>query len=163
MHVREMKRSDWEEVAQIYAQGIATGFATFEQKVPDYPVWDSAHTAKCRLVAVKENTILGWAALSQVSHRYVYRGIGEVSVYIDLENQGKGIGKQLMHQLIDKSEKEGFWTLQSSIFPENESSIALHKKVGFRYIGKRERVGKINNNWKDNLLFERRSKIIGIQ
>ncbi|MEM7484227.1 MAG: N-acetyltransferase family protein [Bacteroidota bacterium] len=162
MQIREMKPSDWSQVAQIYMQGIATGFATFEQKVPDYAIWDKAHVKECRLVAENTNSILGWAALSPVSSRCVYGGVGEVSVYVSENGRGKGIGKLLLEHLIIESEKEGFWTLQSGIFPENEASITLHKKVGFRYIGNRERVGKIKGIWKDNLLFEKRSKIVGI-
>ncbi len=162
MQVREMQVSDWEAVCQIYAQGIATGFATFEQETPTYESWNKAHVEQCRLVAEADGELLGWAALSPVSSRCVYGGVGEVSVYISAKSRGKGIGKLLMEHLILESEKAGFWTLQSGIFPENESSIHLHKKVGFRYIGKRERVGKIDGVWKDNLLFEKRSEIIGI-
>ena len=106
--------------------------------------------------------MLGWAALSPVSDRCVYGGVAEVSVYVGQNHKGKGVGKLLMQHLIEHSESEGFWTLQSGIFPENKGSIRLHEKVGFRYLGKRERVGKLNGTWKDNLLFERRSKVIGI-
>ncbi len=109
-----------------------------------------------------KNTILGWAALSSISSRCVYGGVAEVSVYVAKEYFGSGVGKMLMHNLISESEKIGLWTLQSGIFPENEASIVLHKKVGFRYIGIRERVGQLNGIWKDNLLFEHRSKTVGI-
>lgn len=162
MQVREMKASDWEDVSQIYAQGIATGFATFEQTISSYESWNQAHVEKCRLIAEENGEILGWAALSPVSSRCVYGGIGEVSVYIRAESRGKGVGKLLLKQLISESEKAGFWTIQSGIFPENEASIHLHKKIGFRFIGKRERVGKIQGIWKDNLLFEKRSETIGV-
>ncbi|UII81202.1 GNAT family N-acetyltransferase [Flagellimonas sp. CMM7] len=161
MQVRKMKASDWEDVSQIYAQGIATGFATFEQTIPSYEIWDQAHVKQCRLIAEENGEILGWAALSPVSSRCVYGGIGEVSVYIGATSRGKGVGKLLLEQLISESEKAGFWTIQSGIFPENEASIYLHKKVGFRFIGKRERVGKLHGVWKDNLLFEKRSETIG--
>ena len=157
-----MQTSDWEQVSQIYAQGIATGFATFEQDIPGFQSWDQAHIDQCRLVAEEGDEVLGWAALSPVSSRCVYGGVGEVSVYIATDSRGKGVGKLLLQRLIEKSEKAGFWTLQSGIFPENKASIHLHEKVGFRYIGKRERVGKINGSWKDNLLFEKRSNIVGI-
>ncbi len=157
-----MQTSDWKQVSQIYAQGIATGFATFEQDIPSFQSWDQAHADQCRLVAVEAGEILGWAALSPVSSRCVYGGVGEVSVYIAGNSRGKGVGKLLMQRLIEESEKAGFWTLQSGIFPENKASIHLHEKVGFRYIGKRERVGKLNGSWKDNLLFEKRSNIVGI-
>lgn len=153
---------DWEQIAKIYSEGIATGFATFETQVPSYGQWDSSHTAHSRLVAEDKGTILGWVALSPVSSRCVYGGVGEVSVYISGQSRGKGIGQLLMENLIEESEKAGFWTLQSGIFPENTASIKLHEKMGFRYIGKRERIGKINGVWKDNLLFERRSSIVGV-
>ena len=163
MQIREMTPSDWSQVASIYEQGIATGFATFETTVPDYDSWDGAHIQECRLVAASEDKILGWAALSPVSSRCVYGGVAEVSVYIHENTRGKGIGKSLMQQLIQESEKAGYWTIQSGIFPENKASIQLHEKVGFRFMGKRERIGKTTDGiWKDNLLFERRSKIIGI-
>ncbi|MCP4978337.1 MAG: N-acetyltransferase [Maribacter sp.] len=162
MQIREMHPSDWELVAKIYAQGIATGYATFEKSIPTYEVWDKDHLSSCRIVAIENDSVIGWAALSPVSGRCVYGGVGEVSVYVATEHSGLGIGKKLMYHLISESEKEGYWTLQSGIFPENEGSIALHKKVGFRYIGKRERVGQLDGEWKDNLLFERRSKSVGI-
>ena len=162
MQIREMQPADWDSVATIYAEGIATGYATFEKSIPTYEVWDSAHLKSCRMVVVDNNIILGWAALSPVSSRSVYGGVAEVSVYVAKAYFGKGVGKMLILHLISESEKIGLWTLQSGIFPENESSIALHKKVGFRYIGKRERVGQSDGIWKDNLLFERRSKTVGI-
>ena len=159
---RPMISEDWEAVASIYAEGIATGLATFEKQVPTFEVWDKAHLKWCRIVAVDKNIILGWAALSPVSGRCVYGGVAEVSVYVGQAYNHKGVGKVLMKELISQSEKNGFWTLQSGVFPENVGSIALHKKVGFRYIGTRERVGQLDGIWKDNLLFERRSKIVGI-
>jgi len=162
MRIRKMKPSDWGQVSQIYLEGIATGFATFEQHIPSYEAWDNAHVEHCRLVAETTGEIHGWAALSPVSSRCVYGGVGEVSVYIGAKSRGMGVGQLLMESLITASETAGYWTIQSRIFPENQASINLHKKVGFRYIGKRERVGKINGVWKDNLLFEKRSKTIGI-
>ncbi len=160
--IRPMQADDWKAVSLIYEEGITTGFATFEKTVPSYGIWNDAHLKACRLAATDGKTVLGWAALSAVSSRCVYGGIAEVSVYIGKNRRGLGIGKMLMEHLIVKSETEGLWTLQSGIFPENEGSIQLHKKMGFRYIGKRERVGKLDGNWKDNLLFERRSKKIGV-
>lgn len=162
MLIRQMTPSDWEQVSEIYSEGIATGFATFETNVPKYVHWDSSHTDHSRLVAEDNGTILGWVALSPVSSRCVYGGVGEVSVYISAQSRGRGIGQLLMEHLIEKSEKAGFWTLQSGIFPENTASIRLHEKMGFRYLGKRERIGKINGIWKDNLLFERRSSSVGM-
>ena len=162
MRIRPMKPSDWEVVSQIYEEGIRTGVATFETAAPSYESWDNAHVGSCRLVAEENQVILGWAAISPVSSRCVYGGVGEVSVYVSAESRGKGVGKALMKQLILESENAGFWTLQSGIFPENQNSIKLHEKVGFRYIGRRERVGKLDGHWKDNLLFEKRSTTVGI-
>ncbi|WP_411029669.1 GNAT family N-acetyltransferase [Spongiimicrobium sp. 3-5] len=160
--IREMSQEDWQAVATIYLEGIATGYATFEQEVPSFDAWDKAHLKKCRMVASIQDTIVGWAALSAVSSRCVYGGVAEVSVYVAQQAWGLGVGKLLMKHLIDESEVCGLWTLQSGIFPENIGSIKLHEKMGFRFIGKRERIGKLNGAWKDNLLFERRSKKIGI-
>lgn len=157
-----MSVAHWPAVAQIYKQGIDTGFATFEKEVPSYEQWNKNHILRCRLVALRDDKVEGWAALSPVSGRCVYGGVAEVSVYIAEKTRGFGLGKLLMEELITASEKEGFWTLQSGIFPENKGSIKLHEKAGFRYLGKRERIGQLDGIWKDNLLFERRSKIIGI-
>ncbi|WP_339338228.1 MULTISPECIES: GNAT family N-acetyltransferase [unclassified Croceitalea] len=157
-----MNKKDWSEVAKIYLEGISTGYATFETSVPDFNSWDRAHITACRLIAEKNSKILGWAALSPVSSRCVYGGIGEVSVYIASDSRSLGVGRALLLKLIEESEKEGYWTIQSGIFPENIASIKLHEKVGFRFIGKREKVGKTKDGiWKDNLLFEKRSKTIG--
>ncbi|MAU27050.1 MAG: N-acetyltransferase [Muricauda sp.] len=158
-----MTKNDWPKVAQIYAEGIATGFATFEIEVPDYESWNVGHVKPCRLVAENGGSVIGWAALSPVSSRCVYGGVAEVSVYVGKNTRAMGVGRLLMEKLIEESENAGYWTLQSGIFPENEPSIKLHEKMGFRYIGKRERIGKtVNGIWKDNLLFERRSKTVGI-
>ncbi|MRI00761.1 GNAT family N-acetyltransferase [Kriegella sp. EG-1] len=157
-----MTENDWASVSKIYADGIATGIATFEKVVPTYDAWNSAHLSSCRLIAEQDSLILGWAALSPVSSRCVYGGVAEVSIYIEGNSQGKGVGKLLMHALIIASEAAGLWTIQSGIFPENIGSCKLHEKSGFRYIGKRERVGKIDGLWKDNLLYERRSTVVGI-
>lgn len=163
MEIRKMKPSDWDNVSQIYAEGIESGIATFEQSVPTYESWDQAHVEQCRLIAEEKGAVLGWAALSPVSSRCVYGGVAEVSVYIGKSSRGKGVGTALLKQLATESEQAGFWTIQSGVFPENEASINLHKKAGFRFMGKRERIGKTKDGiWKDNLLFEKRSKTIGI-
>ena len=158
-----MDSSDWNQVSNIYKEGIETGMATFETIVPSYGKWDSAHLKNCRFVAVYNKQIAGWAALSAVSNRQVYRGVAEVSLYIGKKHRGLGIGMSLMQHLILESEKEGFWTLQSGIFPTNTPSINLHEKVGFRKIGYRERVAQLHDVWIDNVLFERRSKVIGAE
>lgn len=156
-----MSHTDWPAVAKIYEEGIATGYATFEKEIPGYEKWDKAHLTECRFVATDKNTVCGWAALSPVSSRCVYGGVAEVSVYVAKDYWGKGVGKKLLDSLIDSSENEGLWTLQSGIFPENYGSIKIHEKCGFRLIGKRERIGKLDGDWKDNLIFERRSKTVG--
>lgn len=158
-----MQPEHWQAVAEIYEEGMSTGFATFETSVPNYNAWNNAHLKACRITAYAEEDIIGWAALSPVSGRCVYGGVAEVSIYIAKNARGLGVGKLLIKQLIIDSEKEGLWTLQSGIFPENKASIELHKSMGFRYIGKREKVGRTAEGiWKDNLLFERRSTTVGI-
>lgn len=156
-----MTPGDWPEVARIYEEGIATGLATFETSVPDWTAWDQAHLKNGRLVAPEATALAGWAALSPVSSRCVYGGVAEVSIYISKESRGKGLGLVLLTALIRESEKAGIWTLQSGIFPENMASIKLHEKGGFRRIGYRERIGCLHGAWKDNVLFERRSRSVG--
>jgi L-amino acid N-acyltransferase YncA len=163
-----MKPEDWEQVRAIYLEGIATGNATFEPGVPDWRKWDSAHVDKPRLVVRMDGRIAGWAALSLVSARKVYAGVAEISIYVSEKFRGKGIGNALLGALIDSSEKNGFWTLQAGIFPENVASIELHKKHGFRVLGIREKVGKMSfgelkGQWRDVVLMERRSKVAGIE
>ena len=162
IEIRQIKQEDWEAVSRIYKLGIETGIATFETEIPTWEKWNRSHLIKCRNTAWLDDQLVGWGALSPVSDRCVYRGIAEVSVYVDDNYKGKGIGTQLLQRLIDESEKEGLWTLQSGIFRENEASIRLHKKVGFREIGYREKVGKKDGIWYDNVLLERRSKKTGI-
>jgi phosphinothricin acetyltransferase len=159
--LREMTANDWEQVRDIYRAGIATGQATFESEAPDWIKWDSSHLLKPRLVATAAETIAGWAALSPVSARAVYAGVAEVSVYVDPQWRGHGVGKLLLTSLVNESEQNGIWTLQAGIFPENEGSISLHKSCGFREVGRRESIGKMEGVWRDTLLFERRSKLAG--
>ena len=159
--IDDMKPDDWPAVSEIYLDGIATGDATFETSVPEWKTWDADHRPDCRLVARSGNRVVGWAALSPVSDRCVYGGVGEVSVYVRFEDAGRGIGKALLGNLIERSESQGLWTLQAGIFPENTPSVALHLKHGFREIGRRVRIGQINGVWRDVLLFERRSRLVG--
>lgn len=161
MPIRSMTAADWPEVRDIYSQGIATGNATFETEAPPWPDWDRAHMASCRLVFTDGEAVLGWAALTPVSSRCVYQGVAEVSVYVDEIARGRGIGSKLMAALIPASESAGIWTLQAGIFPENQASIGLHRKFGFRVIGRRERVGKMDGRWRDVALMERRSQVVG--
>ena len=141
--MRPMLATDWNSVANIYKEGIETGVATFETNVPSFDAWNKAHMTTCRFVAEKNDEILGWVALSPVSSRCVYGGVAEISVYISATSRGKGLGKLLLEHVIDTSEKEGIWTLQSGVFPTNHGSIKIHKSTGFRMIGTRERVGKL--------------------
>jgi L-amino acid N-acyltransferase YncA len=157
--LRDLRRDDWLEVAAIFRAGIATGNATFETEVPSWSVWDAGHLAEHRLVAVDEDRVVGWAALSAVSDRCCYSGVAEVSVYVAPEAQGRGVGRALLERLVADSEAAGIWTLQAGIFPENEASVALHLACGFRVVGTRERLGQMNGTWRDVLFLERRSAI----
>jgi len=157
-----MLEEHWPEVSLIYAQGIATRNATFETKCPDWSAWDHTHRKDCRLVAINDSVVAGWAALVPVSERCIYSGVAEVSVYINEELRGLGIGNLLMEALVTESEKQGIWTLQAGIYPENVASLQIHKKNGFRIVGSRTRIGKMGESWRDVLLLERRSKKVGI-
>jgi L-amino acid N-acyltransferase YncA len=161
-YIDEMRKSDWNQVADIYREGIATGNATFQKDVPSWEEWDANHIEAGRIVVRSEDSIVGWAAMSPVSSRCVYRGVAEVSVYVSTRHAGQGIGSQLLDALIEASEQEGYWTLQSGIFPENRASIKLHEKHGFRIVGHREKIGKMDGIWRNTVLLERRSKFIGI-
>lgn len=161
MEITQMLTHHWDAVKQIYEEGLATGNASFQTSAPSQEEWDLAHAARPRLVAIEGLTVLGWAAITPVSGRCVYAGVGEVSVYVSDAARGKGIGRQLLAALIEASEKENFWTLQSGIFPENKASIAIHKACGFRMVGNREKIGKMNGIWRDTLLLERRSTRTG--
>ena len=162
MEIIPIHKDHFPEIAEIYRQGLETGNATFETNVPSWEDWDKGKLKHSRLVATLDNTVVGWAALSAVSDRCVYGGVAEVSIYISNDHQGKGIGKALILKLIEESESNGIWTLQSGMFPENEATVALHKSAGFRMIGHREKVGKLGNTWRDTIMMERRSKTIGI-
>jgi len=162
IQIRSMVPADWSKVADIYKQGIETGNATFQQFIPSWEEWNSAHVLNCRIVAEVDNEIAGWAALSSVSARAVYSGVAEVSVYVADKHRGQHIGTTLLESIIAESERHGFWTLQSGIFPENTASIAIHIKSGFREIGVREKVANMNNVWRNTVLFERRSTVTGI-
>lgn len=158
-----MKEEDWKQVSDIYLEGIKTGIATFQSDIPTWEEWDKGHCTRCRFVARSGDIILGWVALSPVSSRCVYAGVAEVSIYINQKYRGMGIGTVLLNHLIQQSEGEGYWTLQSGIIKENISSRMLHKKCGFREIGYRERPGKMENGtWHDVVLMEYRSKLVGI-
>jgi phosphinothricin acetyltransferase len=162
--VEKMLPRHWESVRAIYLEGLATGHATFEIEAPDWPRWDASHLSSCRLVALASGgrVVVGWAALSTVSARRVYAGVAEVSVYVSEKLRGAGAGRVLLEALVRESEAEGLWTLQASIFPENEASAALHRACGFREVGRRERIGKLKGHWRDTVLLERRSNVVGV-
>jgi phosphinothricin acetyltransferase len=147
----------WDLVARIYAEGIATGHATFETDVTTWARWDASHLVDQRLVALNGSEVVGWAALSGVSDRCVYGGVAEGSVYVAAGQRGRGIGRALLQELILRSEAAGIWTIQTGIFPENEASLRLHEAVGFRRVGVRERLGQLNGVWRDVVFLERRS------
>lgn len=156
-----MTPADWPFVMEIYLEGIATGDATFETSAPNWEQWDANHHQFARLVIKQAKTVVGWAALSRVSARQAYVGVAEVSVYVAEQSRGQGLGRQLLEALIADSEMSGIWTLQASVFPENVASRMLHRHCGFREVGERVRIAKLNGVWRSTLLLERRSKVVG--
>jgi len=157
-----MRPEDWPFVRAIYLEGIATRNATFETAVPEWEKWDTGHLPHSRLIARMADEIAGWAALSPVSARRVYAGVAEVSVYVAGKARGRGVGRSLLEALVGESERRSIWALQAGIFPENRASVELHRKFGFRVVGTRERIGCLEGRWRDVVLMERRSKIVGI-
>jgi len=159
--IEPMQAGDWADVSGIYEEGIATGHATFEGEVPSWDSWNREHLQDCRLVARSKDRVIGWAALSPVSGRCVYRGVAEVSLYVGESARRRGVGKALLRALVSASEQCGLWTLEAGIFPENAASIALHRGCEFREVGRRERLGRMNGVWRDVVLMERRSRSVG--
>ncbi len=159
-----MTPADWPAVKSIYEQGIETGLATFEVAAPDWPAWDHAHLPECRLIARDgDGRVVGWAALGRYSARAVYRGVAELSIYIAADSRGQGVGRELMTALVQASERAGIWTLQAGVMADNEVSLVLHEKCGFRRVGVRERIGRDSENrWRDVVLLERRSRVVGV-
>jgi len=155
-----LRPEHWPDVARIYADGISTGNATFETDVPDWEQWDRAHLAEHRFVALRDGAVVGWVAVSPVSDRCVYGGVVENSVYVDDRARGQGVGRLLLERLIASTEGAGIWTIQTGIFPENETSVRLHERVGFEVVGRRKRLGKLHGIWRDVLLLERRSDLV---
>jgi phosphinothricin acetyltransferase len=151
-----MTADDWPAVQEIYDEGIATRQATFETEPPTWAEFDAGRMPAHRLVAVDETRVVGWAALSPTSTRDCYSGVAEHSVYVSARARGKGVGRALMDALLRSADEGGIWTIQTSIFPENEASLALHRRVGFRVVGRRERIAQLDGVWRDTILLERR-------
>jgi phosphinothricin acetyltransferase len=160
--IGELGEQHWQQVCAIYAEGMATGLATFETVVPSWECWDAGHLSCCRLIAHDGETIKGWAALSAVSARSVYAGVAEVSVYVGERYRGEGVGRALLEALVDDSEQNGIWMLQAAIFALNGASVALHARCGFRVVGRRERIARLHGRWLDTILMERRSRVVGV-
>lgn len=160
--IEEMRAGDWEQVRAIYLEGIATGDATFETEAPSWERWDAGHLPFGRLVSRAGELVMGWAALSPASARRAYSGVAEVSTYVGLGHRGVGVGRALLGELVRASEAGGIWTLQAGIFPENAASLALHLRCGFREVGRRERIARLHGRWRDTLLLERRSNLVGV-
>jgi phosphinothricin acetyltransferase len=163
--VAAMQPGDWEQVREIYLEGIATGTATFETAAPSWEKWDSGHLAAPRLVARHGNgtqSVAGWAALSAVSGRCVYAGVVDESIYVAAAVRGQGVGRLLLTALCQATEAAGLWTMQAGIFPENIASLRLHEACGFRVVGRREKLGQLDGVWRDVILLERRSRVAGL-
>jgi phosphinothricin acetyltransferase len=160
MEIRKLLAEDWDQVKLIYQKGIDTGNATFQTSTPSWEDWDQSHLASCRIAMQENSKVIGWAALTPVSSRCVYAGVAEVSVYVDPAHSGKGIGLNLLNELVRQSEAEGIWTLQAGIFSENAASLSIHEKAGFKILGTMEKIGKQNGIWRDTVLLERRSPVI---
>jgi phosphinothricin acetyltransferase len=161
MIVRELVADDWPAVRAIYEEGIRSGNATFERAPPSWEAWDEAHP-RLRLVAERDGSVVGWAALSPASSRRCYRGVGGVSVYVAEGARGEGVGRALLQRLVERSKEAGYWTLTAGVFPENEASLRLHRACGFSEIGVRERIGESGGVWRDVIWLERRSTQVGV-
>lgn len=161
VRIRPLRPDDWPAVERIYAAGIATGNATFEREPPTWHDFDAAKLPEQRLVAVEDGRVIGWAAAVGVPDRCVEAGVAEHSVYVDPAASGRGVGRALLEALIASTESSGIWTLQSGIFPENEASLAVHERVGFRTVGVRRRLGRHHGRWRDVVFVERRSDVAG--
>ena len=144
-------------VAAIYEEGIRTRNATFEVAPPSWPEWDAAHLDAPRLAAEERGEVVGWAALTPVSTRNCYAGVADVSIYVAEAARARGVGRELLGELVRRSEQTGIWTLQAGVFPENEPSLHLHEAAGFRRVGTRERIAQLDGAWRDVVLLERRS------
>ena len=155
-----INETNYPQVVKIYTEGIKTGIATFETQVPDWKTWNEGHLLFGRIALVQNEQMIGFTSLSPVSKRAVYKGVAEVSVYVSETKRGNGFGEKLLSKLIEISEENNIWTLQSGIMRANKASIHIHQKCGFRIIGYRERISQLYNVWLDNIILERRSKMV---
>ena len=156
MLLRPLDPDDYPAVADVFAEGIATGRATFETRVPTWEEWDAGHLPEHRFVAELDGEVAGWVAVVPYSRRAVYRGVGEESVYVAERARGRGIGRALLEAVIESARNGGLWTLQAGIFPDNLASLELHRRLGFREVGVRERIGQLDGAWRDVVLLELR-------
>jgi L-amino acid N-acyltransferase YncA len=154
--IRVLTPDDWPDVARIYADGLATGTASFETHVPTWDEWDARHRREPRFVAEVDGAVAGWLAIMSTSPRHCYRGVVEHSVYVDAEARGRGVGRALLEQLVEDAPTHGIWTIQTSIMAANGASLALHTSVGFRTVGRRERIAERDGRWQDAMLLELR-------
>jgi L-amino acid N-acyltransferase YncA len=161
MELRDLRFDDWPEVARIFEEGIRTGNATFETELPSWQAWDAAHLSEHRLVAERDGRVVGWIALAPVSSRCCYAGVAEVSAYVAEKARGHGAGTALLAKVIESSERAGLWMLETGVFPENEPSLTLLERFGFRVVGTRERIGQMHGMWRDVVFLERRSEVVG--
>jgi L-amino acid N-acyltransferase YncA len=161
MELRDLRPDDWPEVARIFEEGIRTGNATFETEVPSWEAWDEAHLPEHRFVAERDGHVVGWIALVPVSPRECYAGVAEVSAYVAEDSRCSGVGAGLLAALIESAERGGIWTLETGVFPENEPSLRLLQRFGFRVVGMRERIGQLHGIWRDVVFLERRSEVVG--
>ncbi|GAF64797.1 N-acetyltransferase [Bacillus sp. TS-2] len=160
LRIDRFDEENWNDIHSIYEEGLQTRNASFQLKAPIWEEWDKSHLTFCRFMIVHDLEVLGWAALSPVSNREVYKGVAEVSIYVALKHGGKGLGKKLLEHLVKESEKKGIWTLQANIFPENKASLHIHRFNGFRVVGRREKIAQLDGKWRDTILLERRSSRI---
>ncbi len=160
--IEELRPADWEQVRRIYLEGLATGEASFEVEAPSWEAWNQNHHSHSRLVARQDGQVIAWGALAAVSIRRCYAGVAEVSLFVAANQRGQGVGRRLLQALIDSSERNGIWTLYGATFPENTASIQLQLACGFRIVGRRERIAQRNGIWRDTIITERRSKVVGV-